>query len=139
MPHQFEAISRQIIEAAIHVHRTLGPGFLESIYHSALKVALRQRGIVYESEREITILYEGEEVGVHRLDLIVETEIVVELKAVKELLDVHSAQLRSYLKATRLRVGLLFNFQSPTLEIKRIVLQATPNSFPFVLSFFVLS
>jgi len=118
MPHEFEQLSGQIIEAAIHVHKALGPGFL---YHSALRVALRHRGIVYESEREITIIYEGEEVGTHRLDLIVAKEIVVELKAVKELSDFHTAQLRSYLKATGLRVGLLLNFQAPTLEIKRLV------------------
>jgi GxxExxY protein len=122
MSHEFEALSGQIIEAAIHVHKTLGPGFVEPIYHSAMKVALRNRGIVYETEKEITIVYEGEEVGAHRLDLIVAAEIVVELKAVKALADIHAAQLRSYLKATRIRVGLLLNFQAPTLEIKRVVM-----------------
>lgn len=109
------------MEAAIHVHKALGPGFLESIYHSAMKVALRNRGIRYETERTITIIYEGEEVGTHRLDLVVENEIVVELKAVRQLADVHAAQLRSYLKAARIHVGLLLNFQAPTLEIKRVV------------------
>lgn len=122
MGHEFETLSGQIIEAAISVHRELGPGFLESVYESALKVALRHRGIVYDPQREVTIFFENEEVGQHRLDLIVENQIVVELKAVKAFEEIHFAQLRSYLKATRLEVGLLFNFNSPKLAIKRIVL-----------------
>ena len=121
MGHTFEALSGQIIEAAIGVHRELGPGFLESIYESALRVALRRRGIVYESQKEVTVVFENEEVGVHRLDLLVGGEIVVELKAIKALEDVHFAQVRSYLKATRLHVGLLMNFNSATLIVKRIV------------------
>jgi len=115
-------LSGQIIEAAICVHRELGPGFLESVYESALKVALRHRGIVFQPQREVTIVFEGEEVGLHRLDLVVEDQIVVELKAVKVFEDIHYAQVKSYLKATRLEIGLLFNFNSPRLVIKRIVL-----------------
>ncbi len=122
MGHAFEQLSGQIIEAAISVHRELGPGFLESVYESAMKVALRHRGIVYQPQHEVTIVFEGEEVGVHRLDLVVENEIVVELKAVKALEDIHFAQVKSYLKATRLTVGLLLNFNAPTLVVKRIVL-----------------
>ena len=121
MGHDFETLSGQIIEAAIHVHKQLGPGFLESIYESAMKVALRHRGIVYEAQKEVTILFENEEVGVHRLDLLVGSEIVVELKAIKALEDVHFAQVKSYLKATGLHVGLLMNFNAPTLIVKRIV------------------
>jgi GxxExxY protein len=120
--HDFEALSGQIIEAAIHVHKELGPGFLESIYESALKVALRHRGIAYESQKEVTVLFEREEVGVHRLDLLVGGQIVLELKAIKALEDVHFAQVKSYLKATGLHVGLLLNFNAPTLVVKRIVL-----------------
>jgi GxxExxY protein len=104
MPHQFEALSGRIIEAAISVHRELGPGFLESVYESAMKVALRNRGIAYEPQRLVTIIFEGEEVGVHRLDLVVEHEIVVELKAVRALEDIHFAQVKSYLKATKLGI-----------------------------------
>ena len=122
MGHEFEAISGQVIEAAIHVHRELGPGFLESVYESAMKVALRRRGIIYESQKEVTVVFEGEEVGVHRLDLVIGGQIVAELKAVKALEDVHFAQVRSYLKATGLRVGLLMNFHAPTLIVRRIVL-----------------
>jgi len=122
MGHEFEALSGQVIEAAIDVHKQLGPGFLESIYESAMKVALRRGGIAYESQKEVTVVFEGEEVGVHRLDLLVGGQIVVELKAIKALEDVHFAQVRSYLKATGLRVGLLMNFNAPTLVVKRVVL-----------------
>lgn len=122
MGHEFEPLSAQVIDAAISVHRELGAGFLESIYDCALRVALRKRGIPFESQKEVTVVYEGEEVGVHRLDLLVDRQIVVELKAVKALEDIHFAQLRSYLKATRLRTGLFFNFQSPKLVVRRVVL-----------------
>lgn len=122
MGFEFEALSGKIIEAAICVHRELGPGFLESVYESAMRVALRHRGIAYQPQHEVTVIFEGEEVGLHRLDLVVENQIVVELKAVKALEDIHFAQVKSYLKATRLGVGLLLNFNAPTLIIKRIVL-----------------
>ena len=119
--HAFEELSKKIIGAAIEVHRELGPGFLESIYEEALKVELSEHNLLFESQKEITIEYLEAIVGVHRLDLVVENKIVVELKAVKELTDVHFAQLRSYLKATGLKVGLLLNFAQLTLEIKRVV------------------
>ena len=122
MKYEFESLSGQIIEAAICVHRELGPGFLESVYESALKVALRHRGLVFEAQREVTVIFEQEEVGLHRLDLVVEGQIVVELKAVKAFEDIHFAQVKSYLKATHLSVGLLFNFNATKLIVKRIVL-----------------
>jgi GxxExxY protein len=126
MGHDFDDLSGRVIEAAIAVHRELGPGFLESIYESAMKTALRHRGLVYEAQKEVTIVFEGEEVGVHRLDLVVAGQIVVELKAIKALEDVHFAQVKSYLKATRLHVGLLLNFNAPTLVVKRVVLDFKP-------------
>ncbi len=119
--HHFEDLSKKIIGAAIKVHRELGPGFLESIYEEALKVEFSEQGLHFHSQKEIKIEYLGVEVGTHRLDLIVENEIIVELKAVKELGDIHFVQLRSYLKATSLKVGLLLNFSKPTLEVKRVV------------------
>jgi GxxExxY protein len=122
MGHEFEPLSGEIIKAALDVHKALGPGFLESIYHKALCVALRHRNIHCEKEQDVHIFFEEEEVGIHRLDLVVEDQIVVELKAVEALERVHFAQLKSYLKATSSRVGLLFNFNSPTLVTKRIVL-----------------
>ena len=119
--HQFDDLSKKIIGVAIEVHRELGPGFLESIYEEALKVGLYKHNFQFDAQKEIKIEYLGVEVGLHRLDLMIENKIVVELKAVKEFADIHFAQLRSYLKATGLKVGLLFNFAKPTLEIKRIV------------------
>ena len=117
--HQFEKLTSRIIGAAIEVHRELGPGFLEAIYEEALKIELSEQSMRYDSQKEIKIEYLGVEIGVHRLDLLVEKKIIVELKAVKELTDIHFAQLRSYLKAAGLKVGLLLNFAKPTLEIRR--------------------
>jgi GxxExxY protein len=122
MAHQFEALSGRVIEAAIAVHTALGPGFLESIYQKAIEVALRHRNITFENQREVLIQFEGEDVGLHRLDLIAERDMIVELKAVKAFEDIHFAQVKSYLKATGLHIGLLLNFNATTLVIKRIVL-----------------
>ena len=119
--HQFEDLSKKIIGAALEVHRELGPGFLENIYEEALKVDLNEHGLHFESQKTIEIEYLGVVVGTHRLDLVVEETIIVELKAVNEIADVHLAQLRSYLKATGLKVGLLLNFAKPTLQIRRVV------------------
>ncbi len=119
--HMFEDLSRRIIGAAIEVHRVLGPGFLENIYEEALKIEFSEHSLHYDSQKEIKIEYLGEQIGSHRIDMIVENEIIVELKAVKQLLDIHFAQLLSYLKAANLRVGLLLNFAKPTLEIRRVM------------------
>jgi GxxExxY protein len=121
MNHQFEQVSGQVLEAAIAVHKALGPGFLESVYEKALAGALTHRSIQFAKQVEVQITFEGENVGLHRLDLIVDKQIVVELKAVKALEDLHFAQVKSYLKATGLHVGLLLNFNAPTLVVKRVV------------------
>ena len=122
MGHEFDALSGAIIEAAIDVHKQLGPGYLETIYENAMKVALRKRALEFAYQQDVRVFYEGEGVGLHRLDLIVRKEIVVELKAIKALEDIHFAQVRSYLKATGLHVGLLMNFNAPTLVVKRIAI-----------------
>jgi GxxExxY protein len=122
MGHEFEVLSGRILEAAIEVHRALGPGFLESVYENALVIAFKPRGIRFDRQHEVRVSFEGQDVGVHRLDLLVESQIVVEIKAVKALEDIHFAQLKSYLKATHLHVGLLLNFNAPTLVVKRVVL-----------------
>ncbi len=122
MGFEFEPLSHRIIEAAIHVHRELGPGFIESIYHRAMEVALGQAELSYETEKEVRIRFLGVDVGCHRLDLVVERQIIVELKAVKALEDIFFVKLKSYLKAAQLHVGLLINFNCPTLAIKRVVL-----------------
>jgi GxxExxY protein len=122
MAHQFEEISSRILAAAVEVHKALGPGFLESIYQKAMEVALQHRGIAFQRQKEVHVYFEEVDVGLQRLDLVVEEQIILELKAVKCLEEIHYAQLRSYLKATRLRIGLLLNFNAPTLVIKRVVL-----------------
>lgn len=116
-----EELSGKIIACAIEVHKTLGPGFLEAIYQAALPLELHRAGLSVEEQKEVKIFFHGKEIGTHRLDLIVENQIVVELKAVKELTDIHAAQLLSYLKATGLKVGLLLNFSKPTIQVKRMV------------------
>jgi GxxExxY protein len=119
MGHEFEPISASLIGAALAVHRALGPGFRESVYKKAMCVALSHREISFETEVPVSVEFEGEVVGHHRLDLVVEG-IVVELKAVREVHDVHRHQLLSYLKASGLQSGLL-NFNASPLFIKRIV------------------
>ena len=115
-----KTLSGRVIDAAITVHRELDPGFLESVYELALAHELRKRGIEFRRQVSVPILYDGEEVGEHRLDLLVEGELVVELKAIKELEDVHFAIGRSYLKACSLTNGLILNFATMPLTIKRI-------------------
>ena len=118
---EHEDITDRIIGAAIEVHRRLGPGFLETIYEKALLIEFRKRGIRYRNQENIPITYDGEEVGLHRLDLLVEDVIVVELKAIKLLEDIHFATVRSYLRATGCKHGLLLNFAKTPLEIKRVI------------------
>jgi GxxExxY protein len=118
---KFGELSRRTIGAAIQVHSSLGPGFLESIYEEAMKLELREQNLRFECQKEIKVEYLGVPVGLHRLDLVVENQIIVELKAVKELTEVQFAQIRSYLKATGIKIGLLLNFAKPTLEIRRVV------------------
>jgi GxxExxY protein len=110
-----------VIGAAVAVHTALGPGFLESIYQRALEIELDLRDIEFQRQLEVDVRYRGETVGRHRLDLLVEQSVVVELKAVSVILEAHLAQLRSYLKATDTRVGLLLNFSAPVLGVRRVV------------------
>jgi GxxExxY protein len=123
MGHRFEQLSAEVIGAALAVHKELGPGFLESIYHAAMRVSLEHRAIPFDSQLPIEIHFEGVIVGRSRIDLVVANEIVLELKAVESLRDVHFVQLRSYLRASRMHIGLLMNFNAATLTIRRIVLQ----------------
>jgi len=121
MPLELASLSKQVIGACIAVHKDKGPGFLESIYENCLKIEFRKRGLVAEFQKEVNISYDGELVGTHKLDILVNGELVVELKAVKALEDVHFAQVRSYLRATNIRHGLLINFASAILTVKRVI------------------
>jgi len=112
-------ITEQIIAAAIRVHRARGPGFLESIYEEAFAVEFALSGIQFVRQYPVPLFYRDHQIGEHRLDFLVEGKIVVELKAVSRLEDIHFAIGRSYLKATGLEDGLLFNFATGRLTIKR--------------------
>lgn len=117
----FDELSNKVIAAAVTVHKKLGPGFLESVYEQALKIELCKHNIAFDAQKRIDVIYDSQIIGTHILDLVVENQLIVELKAVKAFDDVHYAQLRSYLRATDIKVGLLLNFNSTMLAIKRIV------------------
>ena len=118
-------VTNQIIAAAIGVHRELGPGFLESIYEEALAVEFALSGIQFIRQHPIPLFYRDHQIGEHRLDFLVEGKIIVELKAISQLEDIHFAIGRSYLKATNLQDGLLFNFATAPLTIKRFCRERT--------------
>jgi GxxExxY protein len=98
----------------------MGPGFLESIYEEAMVVVMEEYGVPFQRQLIVTIKMRGHPVGEHRVDLLVADELLLELKAIKAIEDVHYAIMRSYLRATRRRRGLLLNFAAPTLQVKRI-------------------
>ena len=113
-------ISEAIIGAAISVHRELGPGFLETIYEQALAVEFALRGIAFVRQKPVPLFYRDHQIGEHRLDFVVEDRIIVELKAVEALENVHFAIVRSYLKATGLADALILNFSTMPLTVKRV-------------------
>jgi GxxExxY protein len=117
-------LTGEVIGAAIEVHRTLGPGFLESVYEEALCVELTLRRMTFSRQQIVNVQYKGYPVGEGRLDVLVQNCLIVELKAVEALEPIHTAQVISYLKATSCLLGLLINFNVPVLKqgIRRIVL-----------------
>jgi len=119
-----DKLAYEVISAAMEVHRTLGPGFLESVYEEALCFELAERGIAFERQVEVSVKYKGHAVGKGRLDLLIEKKLIVELKTVEKIAPIHQAQVISYLKATGLQLGLLINFKVPMLKqgIKRVIL-----------------
>jgi GxxExxY protein len=121
-------LSDQIIGAAIRVHKELGPGFLESIYEEALAIELRLLRLQFERQKPVPIFYRGHAVGEHRVDLLIEGVVVVELKAVTEFEPIHFAILHSYLKALGLSDALLLNFAGTQLAIKRVGREYNPAS-----------
>jgi len=119
-----DRISSKIILAAIEVHRTLGPGLLESAYEGCLGHELRLQGLKFERQISLPVIYKGLELDCgYRLDLIVEEKIILELKTVKAFEPIHEAQLLTYLRLTGLKLGMLLNFIVPLMKdgIKRIV------------------
>lgn len=121
---KYKDITEKIIGASFEVHKFLGNGFQEVIYQRALAWELTQAGLSFAREIEQEIFYKElpEPIGTRRADFVVEEKVLVELKAVKEIEDVHLAQVLNYLKAYRLEVALLVNFGSKSLTFKRLVL-----------------
>ena len=117
---ELEEVTGPLIGAAIEVHRRLGPGFIEAVYEEALAIELRERAIAFERQFPVSVSYRGQVVGLHRLDIFVEGQIIVELKAVKQLTDTHFAVVRSYLRAVDRPHGLILNFAKTVLEVKRV-------------------
>lgn len=123
MAHEaLNTLTEQVIGAGIEIHKTLGPGFTERIYAKALHAELKIRGIAFVTEQTIRVKYKDQLLGLHRLDLVVEDALIVELKAVYEVNNFHVAQMLSYLKASGKRLGLILNFSRSRLEIKRVAL-----------------
>jgi GxxExxY protein len=118
-----EALATRVIGAAIEVHRHLGSGYLEVIYERAMTIELRERGIEFERQTPIGVIYKGHAIGDHRIDLLVGGELVVELKAVDVLAPYHVSQVLSYLTSNNLDLGLLLNFGAPTMTagIRRVI------------------
>ncbi len=116
-PQRFNAITEQVIGACIEIHRELGPGLLETAYEECLCHELSLRGLPFERQRPLPVRYKGVclDCG-YRLDLVIASKVVVELKAVEQLLPIHEAQLLTYLKLTGLTLGLLINFNVPVLK-----------------------
>ncbi|NMG05745.1 GxxExxY protein [Brasilonema sp. UFV-L1] len=123
---EVDRLAYAVIGAAIEVHRLLGPGFLESVYHQALEVEFRMRGIPYMSQHPVSVNYKGHSVGEGKLDFLVDDVLIVELKAVENLAPIHESQVISYLKMTNHSLGILINFNVPVLKqgIKRIILSS---------------
>jgi GxxExxY protein len=124
LPAETERVMTQIIDCAMRVHKALGPGFLESIYQKAMHVELSKARLMFESEKPIEVMYDGVALKGQRVDLLVASVVIVELKCVTRFEAIHESQVVSYLRTMGLRAGLLINFQVPLLHrgLKRIVL-----------------
>ena len=116
-----DALTARIINCIIRVHQGLGPGFVEKVYRRALIVEFGKQRVSIETEKEVDVHYEGVLVGRHVLDILVEGRVIVELKTVEALSHAHYAQVRSYLRATNLKVALLVNFSDVRADFRRIV------------------
>ena len=115
----YEILIKEVIQCVYNVRKQLAAGFLESVYQKALLIELDKQGISAEAEAPIDVYYDDCVVGEYRADIIVEDEIIIELKAIQKLQPVHEAQLVNYLTATKMEYGLLINFGGERIEIKR--------------------
>ena len=124
----YEDITKRIIAAAMHVHFTLGNGFQEVIYQRALEIEMPLHNLTFGREMEMSIFYREHPIGTRRVDFFVEGKVMVELKAVIKLEDVHLAQAMNYLEAYKMPIGLLINFGGKSLEFKRVHNNKLSNS-----------
>ena len=116
------SITKRIIGCCFEVHKEIGPGFNEKIYHNALKLLFEQKGLRFETEKEFEVFYLNKKVGSFRTDLIVENQVIVEIKSLAGNIPIiFEHQLISYLKASSLHVGLLINFGNKSCQVKRVV------------------
>ena len=120
-------LTERIIAAAIRVHRDLGPGFLEGMYEEALAIELSTAAVPFERQKLLPIFNREHLIGEHRLDFLVDQKVIVELKAIAAFENIHFAIVRSYLKACSLDDGLLLNFATPRLTMKRVGREYHPN------------
>ncbi|WP_198246314.1 GxxExxY protein [methane-oxidizing endosymbiont of Gigantopelta aegis] len=124
--HRLNSISEKIIGYAFNVSNTLGAGFLEKVYQNALHLELLDAGFQVEKEKSITISYKGKVIGEYFADLLVNQQVIIEIKAVQSLNERHQAQLLNYLKATGLHLGILINFGTPKEALIYSVLPCSP-------------
>ncbi len=117
---KYEEITHKIIGCAMKVHSTLGNGFQEVIYQRALAIEMDKQGLGFQREMEMSIFYEGIDIGLRRVDFFVEEIIMLEIKALTKMEDVHLAQAMNYCQAYNLPIGLLINFGAKSLEFKRV-------------------
>ena len=115
-------LTYKINGAIFEVNRILGSGFLEKVYENALLIELRERGLKVENQVPIEVTYKDQNIGDYIVDVLVERQVIVEIKAVEKLTKLHEAQLLNYLQATYIKIGLLANFHNRKAEIKRMVL-----------------
>ncbi|MFH1862574.1 MAG: GxxExxY protein [bacterium] len=118
---RYKSITEKIIGCAFEIHKVLGNGFLEKVYENALSHQLRTVGLTVEQQKSVQVFYDGVVVGDYVCDLLVENRIIVELKAVKALDEIHFAQAINYLKATGLKICILLNSGTPKVQVKRVV------------------
>ncbi len=123
-----DELTRRVIGCAMRVHRELGPGFLESIYQSALCIELAHEGIEHSIEEPISVYYRNTKIGSFCADVLVDKRLILELKAVEKTNPAHEVQLVNYLKATTIDIGLLINFGAKSLEFKRKYRNPRPDS-----------
>ena len=119
--YKYSEITSKVIGRAMKVHQKMRKGYQELIYHRCLLIEFKKENIIFQDEVELSIFYDGIEVGKRRVDFLIDNQVVLEIKAVSELNDTHLAQALNYLEGLNLEIGLLINFGSKSLEVKRII------------------